>query len=136
MACSEALERVDGGEEVYYSSHSVGLVNCFRLQCARGCSITWSSAKALPGRPVTQAAEEQTAGAQAAAEQATGAAGCADAGVAGGEDAAQQGRAASHRSGLPGGCCVRCGARRAHEWRPPARGKELGRWAAAQEIRP
>ena len=46
------LRRVDGGAEgVFRSSHSMGVVNVFRLTCSEGCCYNWSSAKPLPGPP-------------------------------------------------------------------------------------
>eukprot|EP00900_Chrysochromulina_parva_P017205 jgi/Chrpa1/25486/Chrysochromulina_OHIO_Genome00025713-RA len=36
LTCGAPLKRVDGGDEAYYSSHSMGVVNIFRLVCDNG----------------------------------------------------------------------------------------------------
>jgi hypothetical protein len=41
LTCGAPLKRVDGGDEAYYSSHSMGVVNIFRLVCDNGCSYNW-----------------------------------------------------------------------------------------------
>ena len=65
MCCGAPLQRVDGDGVAYWSSHSMGLVNAFRLVCEAGCSYNWASAKPLPGRPAARdaASSSQTAAA-------------------------------------------------------------------------
>ena len=51
MTCSAPLRRVHDADGPFWSSHSIGVVNVFRLTCANGCSFNWSSARPLPGPP-------------------------------------------------------------------------------------
>jgi hypothetical protein len=44
LTCGAPLKRVDGGDEVYYSSRSMGVVNIFRLVCDNGRCYNRSSA--------------------------------------------------------------------------------------------
>ena len=60
MMCGAALRRVHCDDAPHWSSHSIGVVNVFRLTCENGCSYNWSSARPLPGPPAKPegAAEE------------------------------------------------------------------------------
>jgi len=72
-SCGCSLKRVDGGAGIYHSSHSMGLVNVFRLVCDAGCSYNWSSAAPLPGPPAPTPKETAAAAAAAVAPAATAA---------------------------------------------------------------
>jgi len=72
-SCGCSLKRVDGAAGIYHSSHSMGLVNVFRLVCDAGCSYNWSSAAPLPGPPAPTPKEAAAAAAAAVAPAAAAA---------------------------------------------------------------
>eukprot|EP00966_Prymnesium_polylepis_P173624 4016320-Prymnesium_polylepis.1 len=78
LSCGAPLKRVYGRGGPYYSSHSMGMVNVFRLVCDDGCCLNWSSCGSpVPGRPAGEECDECEEGGsgEEAADQAPTAAG-------------------------------------------------------------